>query len=252
MRQIVAFSGGKDSTALALAFPKAQPVFTDTKWEHPELYQHIERFEQVTGRNVERVVHPDWPGGIPEYIRATKFFPNHGARYCTRIFKIDALNLWLESSGLLVDGVELLIALRADEPEDERIGNLSNLEGLTIRYPFREKGVNVDGVLKICLDCGLLPRYPPYMARGGCMGCFYKRKAQVYSMVHLAPDQADILQELEESVQDVRKKYFYMFSNVGMSIADVKKQQLLFSPEEVYSEIATDQLGPSCGVFCRR
>ena len=42
-------------------------------------------------------------------------------------------------------------------------------------------------VLRVCLDWGLLPRYPVYMARGGCMGCFCKRKAEVQAMIALAP-----------------------------------------------------------------
>lgn len=248
--QIVAFSGGKDSTALALLYPDALPVFTDTLWEHQPLYDHIEKFEQVTGRKVERVVHPDWPGGLPQYIREHNFFPNHGARYCTRIFKIEAMNLWLERSKLLP--AEILIALRADEPADERVGNLSEIDGLTIRYPLREQGVNTWGVIKVCTDNGLLPRYPVYMARGGCKGCFYKRKAQVQAMIHLSPDEASELQALEEEIQDQRGNFFYMFGNAGMSIADIKRQPLLFSEEEVYQEIATDKLGAACGLFCRR
>jgi 3'-phosphoadenosine 5'-phosphosulfate sulfotransferase (PAPS reductase)/FAD synthetase len=54
VNQFVAFSGGIDSTALALLEPDAIPIFTDTGWEFPELYAHIEKFERVTGRKVER------------------------------------------------------------------------------------------------------------------------------------------------------------------------------------------------------
>jgi hypothetical protein len=90
------------------------------------------------------------------------------------------------------------------------------------------------------------------MARGGCKGCFYKRKAQVFAMAHLCPEDTQELQDLEEYVQDERGKYFCMFGNVGMSIADVKRQQLLFSAKEVFKEIETDQLGVNCGLFCRR
>lgn len=43
MNNYVAFSGGIDSTALALAMPDAIPVFTDTGWEFDELYAHIEK-----------------------------------------------------------------------------------------------------------------------------------------------------------------------------------------------------------------
>lgn len=248
MTQYVAFSGGKDSTALALLFPDAIPVFTDTKWEHKEVYDHIAKFERVTGREVIRIINEKYPGGLPEYIKHSKFFPNHAARYCTREFKIEPMNRYL--SGRLP--AELLIGLRADEPASERVGNLTDIDGLTIRYPMREMGVNLSGVLRICLENDLLPRYPAYMARGGCIGCFYKRKAQVTAMVHLAPEETAELQRLEESVQDERGKFFYMFGNAGMSIADIKKQPLLFSEADVFQEVATDQLGVNCGLFCRR
>lgn len=248
MNQIVAFSGGKDSTALALLFPDAIPVFTDTKWEHQPVYDHIDKFEQVTGRKVVKIVNEKFPGGIPEYIRHSKFFPSHGARYCTDKFKIQPMNVYLADKL----PAELLIGLRADESESARPGNLSEIEGLFIRYPMREMGIKLADVLKICLDYDLMPRYPAYMARGGCKGCFYKRKAQVQAMIHLAPNDTSELQELEEEVQDERGNYFYMFGNAGASIADLKRQPLLFSEDEVYREIATDQLGVTCGLFCRR
>ena len=117
---------------------------------------------------------------------------------------------------------------------------------------MREQGINQADVIRICLENDLLPRYPAYMARGGCKGCFYKRKAQITAMVHLAPDIANELQALEEEIQDERDTYFYMFGNAGMSIADIKSQPLLFDVDDVYQEIATDQLGANCGLFCRR
>lgn len=248
INQFVAFSGGKDSTALALLYPEATPVFTDTVWEHRPVMDHIEKFERVTGRKVIRIVNEDWPGGLPQYIKHSKFFPNHGARYCTRMFKIEPMNKYLSDKL----PAELLIGLRADELEEARPGNLSEIEGLTIRYPMRERGIKLDKVLRICAEFDLLPRYPAYMARGGCIGCFYKRRAQVTAMVHLAQDETDQLQQLEESVQDERGKFFYMFGNVGMSIADIKKQPLLFSESEVFQEVANDKLENNCGLFCRR
>jgi len=66
MKKFVAFSGGKDSTALALLMEDAQLIFTDTKWEYPEVYQHLDKFEQITGREVLRLTHPDYPGGLTE------------------------------------------------------------------------------------------------------------------------------------------------------------------------------------------
>lgn len=246
MNRYVSFSGGKDSTALALLVPEATPIFCDTGWEFPEIYAHIDKFERVTGRQVVRVVN-EKHGTIPDRIRDYVFFPNHGARWCTREFKIDPINRFLRSHL----PCELLIGLRADEPD--RVGNLTELEGLTIRYPLRERGIDYAGVIEICVKHDLLPRYPVYMARGGCIGCFYKRKSEVQAMAALVPDLLDQLQKLEEEVQDERGKFFHMFPNVGMSIADLRRQPMLFDPAQVYAAAAQDSdKGAACGLFCHR
>jgi hypothetical protein len=242
MKTYVAFSGGKDSTALALLLSDAIPVFTDTKWEHDPLYEHIGRFEQVTGRKVERIS----AGSLPEYIEEHKYLPNFQTRFCTRIFKIEAMNEWLADKL----PCKLAIGLRADEPPEARVGNLSDIAGLEIIYPLREQNIDLMGVIEICLKHNLLPRYPAYMAGGGCIGCFFKTKGQILSFVHQAPqEEVATLQHLEESIQDKRKNGFNVFANIGMSIRDIKKQPLLLSAEEVFAEAAKAK---TCGVFCHK
>lgn len=246
--KIVSFSGGKDSTALAILEPDAMPVFVDTGWEFDEIYQHIERFEGITGREVLRLTGKELYGmTLPEYILYRKFMPGFKARFCTVMFKIEVIQTWL------MDKVpaEMLIGIRADEPEQR--GHIVCLDGLTVRYPLREREMKYQDVVDLCNRYDLLPRYPPYMARGGCKGCFYKSKNEVLAMRELTPDVYDDLQELEESVQDKRGKYAFMFPNVGMSLADFRKQPLLFKPEQVWTDAEdTSQKTPACGAFCHR
>jgi hypothetical protein len=243
-RSYIAFSGGVDSTALALLMPDAILVFTDTCWEFPETYAHIDKFEAVTGREVIRVKQHQYPGGIPQYIRERKFMPSHGARYCTRLFKIESFNTFLAN----YPGT-LNIALRADE--EQRTGNLT--KGIVIKYPLRERNLNRLDCLTICIDHDLLPRAPIYMARGGCKGCFYKRKSEIRAMCALVPNIMDELQALEEDVQDARQNFFTMFPNTGMSIAQLRSQPALFTSEEVYGDAANrKQYGATCGLFCNR
>lgn len=246
MENVVAFSGGIDSTALALSMPTATVVFTDTGDEFDELYAHIDKFEQMTGRPIIRINADET---LPEYEVRMKFLPGHGSRYCTRLFKIEPMNRWL------VDRLPatLCIGLRADESADDRLGNLTDLQGLTISYPFREWGWNRMDCINKCLEYDLLPRYPVYMARGGCKGCFYKRYAEVKAMAQLVPTVMDELQVREEAVQDERGKFAVMFPNTGRSIAQIKAQPALFNLEEVY-QVAneTSDKGKACGLFCHR
>jgi len=65
MERIVAFSGGKDSTAMLLRMIELdiqidEIVFADTLFEFPELYEYIERVEKHIGRKITILKpHPD-------------------------------------------------------------------------------------------------------------------------------------------------------------------------------------------------
>lgn len=245
MTEVVAFSGGVDSTALALLMPGATPVFTDTGAEFPHVYEHIEKFERVTGREVVRLVSRH--GSLYDIIRDQKYLPNHGARFCTRQVKIEPMNKYLEAQR----PARLNIALRADE--EGRTGNTTEMDGLEIAYPLRVWGMVRSDVVRVCLEHDLLPRYPVYAARGGCMNCFYKRKSEVLAMTVLVPNIMDELQELEESVQDERGKFFHMFPSIGMSIAELRMQPPLFDMTAVYADAANrSDYGQACGLFCNR
>jgi len=231
----IAFSGGKDSTALALLMPDAIPVFTDTGAEFPELYAHIDKFERVTGRVVFRI--KSHLGSLLDYIKSSKFMPGHRARYCTVKFKIQPFEKLTS---------EYAVALRADE---NRIGNSNG----KVWYPLQDMGIDLIEVVRICLEHDLLPRYPVYMARGGCVNCFYKRRSEVQAMHELIPDTLDELQDIEEYVQDERGKYALMFPNAGRSIRDLRRQTTMFKPEDVYRDASnTSDYGTNCGLFCNR
>lgn len=134
-----------------------------------------------------------------------------------------------------------------------RVGNLTELDGLTIRYPFREQGLGLWDILRIDTDADLLPRYPVYMQRGGCDCCFYKRASEVRAMAQLVPETLDELQGIEEDVQGERGKYALMFPNAGMSIGDIRAQAFMFDPAQVYADAAdTSDKGATCGAFCHR
>lgn len=239
---VVAMSGGIDSTALALLMPDAQLVFTDTGDEFDELYRHLDRFEVVTGRKINRV-QPF--GSLPDDEIEHSFLPNHHARFCTRIFKIDALNEYLKDKL----PARLCVALRADE---DRAGNSSDVDGLTIAYPLQEMGYTRIDVVKVCVDNDLLPRYPVYMARGGCAGCYFKRKSEILAMRELVPDVYRALKERESIVKDRREETFYLFPNLGISLDEFEKQPVLFEQNEVWRDAGSRETGTSCGLFCHR
>ena len=62
-KHVISFSGGKDSTALLLRMlEEKMPVdvilFCDTGLEFPQMYEHLDKVEQYTGRAITRLKPP--------------------------------------------------------------------------------------------------------------------------------------------------------------------------------------------------
>ena len=88
--RIVALSGGKDSTAMALRLAEVEPeayeyCITPTGRELPEMIEHWKRLECLLGKPLTRIPGPT----LLERIIAYKTLPNFRLRYCTREVKIE-------------------------------------------------------------------------------------------------------------------------------------------------------------------
>ena len=86
-KHIVALSGGKDSTALALRLAETTDVdytyiCTPTGDELPEMLEHWEMLDELLGKPIERLYAKKDLNGLIEEFDA---LPNHRMRWCTRI-----------------------------------------------------------------------------------------------------------------------------------------------------------------------
>jgi hypothetical protein len=247
----LAFSGGVESTTMALMFGhKAVPVFADTGFEHPEMYDRIERVEEIL-----RGIHgPDFSiqritngTTLPAYIRDQRFYPSPMARFCTRMFKIEPMDAFLANRG----ECELMIGLNANERD--RTGNHGLRPNVAYTYPLIDLNITREDCVSALREYGLEPRLPIYMRRGGCVGCFYKSKEELRAMVHLAREQIDGLIELEGAIQDRRGKHYSILANAGGPLAEfvAGEENTLFGPDDLYPEKIIQEHAP-CGVFCHR
>lgn len=258
MKSFIAFSGGVESSAMCVLYGKnSTPIFTDTGFEHKPMYERIDMMESALG-----IIHgPDFKiirlrqknaestgcRTLPEYIKLRKFYPNPMARFCTRLFKIEPMDDFLKDQG----ECEVFIGLNFDEA-DERVGNLGKCQNVKYRYPLIEDKKTRSDCEKILSNAGLLPQFPPYMSRGGCKGCFFKRKNEYRWMAHLAPGEALEVADLEESIQDQRGNYYHIHQdipNMRRFIQNCRSEQFLF-PEDAQSWVPSS--GASCGILCHR
>ena len=257
MDKYIAFSGGVESSTMCLLYGKgATAVFTDTGAEHEKMYERLDLMEQfltnyhggdfklirlrVSVKCGDKTVDT-----LTDYVRESKFLPGRRERFCTRIFKIQAMDAFLKDKG----GCKLLIGLNADEEREGNFGLLANVE---YSCPLQEDGLSRDDCIELLESHGIAPNFPAYMRRGGCIFCPFKSKKEYAAMVHLAPDEIELVRELEEVVQDARGKYFRIRDNMPpmREFIEVEKNNLFKGDlANVYRDHDEHY---SCGVFCHR
>ena len=168
--KIIALSGGKDSTALALALQEYEPgdykiIANPTGNELPEMDRHLESLEGVLGQHIHRV---GCGLTFEELIYEQQMIPNFWARFCTRILKIEPTQEFLRQ----FENPVLHVGLRADE---ESRGGADY--GVQCRFPFREWGWNLSDVWAY-----LRRRNVTIPRRTDCAWCFYQRIDEWWSL----------------------------------------------------------------------
>ncbi|MBR2694828.1 MAG: phosphoadenosine phosphosulfate reductase family protein [Thermoguttaceae bacterium] len=167
MKQVVSFSGGKDSTAMLLWLlehkePVDDVVFFDTGWEFPEMYDHLKKVEDYTGIKIN-IIKPSesFTFMLTQHRRVIsrgKYkgkemigygFPSFSTRWCTGR-KQDAMNKYFMQ--YKQSGVTNCIGYAADEPK--RFGNLHDTSWQKYRYPLVEAGMVEADALKYCYERG--------------------------------------------------------------------------------------------------
>lgn len=174
--QAVAFSGGKDSTAMALLLAERGEdfvlLFTPAGNELPELYDHVADIARLVAR--ELVQPPN--ESLAFWIDHHQALPNHRMRWCTRQIKIEPCIAWLARR----PGTRLCVGLRADE--EARTGLYG--DHCTYRYPLREEGWQEADVWSYLARRGVT-----VPARTNCAVCYGQRLSEWWELWKERPDE---------------------------------------------------------------
>jgi 3'-phosphoadenosine 5'-phosphosulfate sulfotransferase (PAPS reductase)/FAD synthetase len=169
MAQIVAFSGGKDSTALVLRLAELgedfECLFTPTGNELPTLQAHIESIIALIDRPLVRPPNLS----LMFWVQKHQALPNWRQRWCTRQIKIEPCIAYLMEH----PGSTLCVGLRADE--EERQGLYGSYA--TYRYPLREWGWTKADVYAYLDTRGIT--VPP---RTDCALCYGQQLGEWYTL----------------------------------------------------------------------
>ncbi|CBG70428.1 MULTISPECIES: phosphoadenosine phosphosulfate reductase family protein [Streptomyces] len=196
VRHVLGISGGKDSSALAVYMrnrvPEMEYFFCDTGAELPETYEYLNRLEAALGKSIVRLnADRDFDHWMEVY-QGT--LPSPQMRWCTKNLKIKPLEDWVGD-----DKVISYVAIRADE---NRLGYVSTKPNIDAVFPFREDGIDKDGVMRILDEAGIgLPDYYEWRTRSGCYFCFFQRKHEWVGLKERHPDLFDRAVEYEDKVR---------------------------------------------------
>lgn len=201
---VVSISGGKDSTACALALREAgldfRMVFADTGWEAPETYEHLDHLRAKLGP-IDVVGHP---GGMLGAARGYQSFAHRTARWCTRVLKLQPIRAYLEAAG---DDVVSVVGIRAAESRAR--AELAELDddstlGTWIWRPILKW--SVADVLEIHHRHGVEvnPLYRRGHDRVGCFPCVFASKSDIALIAKHAPWRIDEIRAAEAEVTQLR------------------------------------------------
>jgi 3'-phosphoadenosine 5'-phosphosulfate sulfotransferase (PAPS reductase)/FAD synthetase len=226
MKNIVCFSGGKDSTALVLwamdNLPNFTAVFCDTGWEHPITYAYIEEInQQLLGGGLVRVKSEKYPDGFVQLVTERHGFPGVHRRFCTSELKVFPLHAYYET---LDDEITSYQGIRADESASR--ASMTETEwvddagGYWINRPLLKW--NAAQCFDIMHRNGVKPN-PLYLmgsSRVGCYPCIMTGLGELKRILIATPEIRQRLIDLERSLNDANpitaeRKWPATFFKVG-------------------------------------
>jgi 3'-phosphoadenosine 5'-phosphosulfate sulfotransferase (PAPS reductase)/FAD synthetase len=159
--------------------PQMEYYFCDTDKELPETYDYLQRLEVVLGKPIVRL---NADRGFDHWLWVNQgMLPSAQVRWCTPNLKIKPFERWVGD-----DRAYSYIAIRADE---HRTGYISTKPNIIPVYPFRDDGIDREGVERILADAGIgLPDYYRWRSRSGCYFCFFQRKFEWVRLFDEHPD----------------------------------------------------------------
>lgn len=216
MNNVISFSGGKDSTAMALLMlEKSVPIHSvvafDTGWEFPAMHDHWREFEQKTGLKIvklearksfdywlsEHKVISRTLATKGEVTRVGNGWPSSMRRWCTRE-KVDTIRKYLKT----VESPVSCIGFAADE-EHRVYGKKMNSSIHEYRYPLIEWGIDETEALAICKRYGFeWGGLYGHFRRVSCFCCPLQRLGELRILRHHFPLEWQTMLDMDSRIPE--------------------------------------------------
>ncbi len=205
-RHVIAFSGGKDSTALVLwaieNLKSFESVFCDTGWEHPMTYKYIEEMNQKLLGGKLIVLKPEKYSGMVDLVTKKGRVPSAKARFCTEELKVKPMIKWLKENNDPCKPITLYQGIRAEESKSRSQlpqSQFSDDYGCQVERPlFHWTWKQVFELMKKH-NVAPNPLYTLGAGRVGCFPCVMINHGELYRMTIKTPEIWDRIELLESS-----------------------------------------------------
>ncbi|MDY0389976.1 MAG: phosphoadenosine phosphosulfate reductase family protein [Desulfobulbus oligotrophicus] len=217
VRHILALSGGKDSSALAVYMlgkvENLEYVFCDTGEELDETYEYINRLQDFLCSKI------NWLKSEKDFRYYVDLYngvlPDARTRWCTRMLKLKPYEDFIGD-----DPVISYVGIRADEPR--RKGYISTKPNIKTVFPFVENNIRLEDVERILKDSGLgVPRYYEWRSRSGCYFCFYQQKREWIGLKNFHPELFEKAKAFEKIDLETGERYTW---NQGESLDELSQR----------------------------
>ncbi|MCA9812070.1 MAG: phosphoadenosine phosphosulfate reductase family protein [Nitrosarchaeum sp.] len=234
MKNIVAFSGGKDSLALLLWVLKSKGsknlivIFCDTGWESPVTYEHIQYIEKQTNLKFVRLKSSKY-SDFKDLSIKRKRVPSTMARFCTSELKVKPMIDFILS---LNENCIVYQGIRSDESKSRSQMNShcqyfkyytvpkKYKNGKPVYDDYRRKDVlkyienfsveverplfdwSAEDVFSFIASNGFEPNplYKQGFSRVGCFPCVMCRHGEIVNIAKKFPERIEEIRKLESEI----------------------------------------------------
>lgn len=193
MRHIITFSGGITSAYVAKivleAVPDAEIVFSDTRWEHPDLYRFMDDFESFIGK---KIIHLSDGRNPEDLFYDIRLLGNNRVPVCSRVLKAEQLQKYVSAGDIVYFGIEQNESHRA-----QRISAIYDTFGVTCVFPLLSQTISKTEIMQTVESWGIeIPQmYKDGFTHNNCSGgCV---RAGVRQWRHLLEKYPDVYAERE-------------------------------------------------------
>ena len=233
VRHILALSGGKDSSALAVymrgKIPNVEYVFCDTEKELDETYEYLLKLESFLGKKIHHLKYSSGYG-FDEILKIKNgFLPSPKSRWCTEVLKLKPYEDYMGD-----DPVVSYVGIRADELH--RMGYITANPNVKTVFPFKDNNIRREDVMRILQEAGLgLPRYYEWRSRSGCYFCFFQQKREWVGLLENHPNLFEKAKAYEKFDKVTGERYTW---NQGESLEELAHPDRIVQIKEDFEKRA--------------